>query len=122
MSLYDAPKQPKDKLLVLLHSEARIKTPPVSRNARLKIGYYLRQLQQGDSLSLPLSRPMPSIGKRCHELRINDDNVIWRIVYRVDEDAILAVHVFKKKTQKTPQKILELCQRRLAKYDAYSVG
>jgi hypothetical protein len=55
-----------------LHGEVR--TPPLSGAARIEAGVLLRRLQRGVSLSLPQSRPMPSIGKRCHELRITDEN------------------------------------------------
>jgi phage-related protein len=44
---------------------------------------------------------MPSIGRRCHELRIDDDNVAWRIIYRTDADAIVIAEVFAKKTDRT---------------------
>ena len=91
-----------EKPLVWLHGE--IKTPPMSQHARIETGYLLRRLQKGDLLSLPWSRPMPSVGARCHELRITDDNSIWRILYRIDNDAILILEVFKKKTQRTPKK------------------
>ena len=60
---------------------------------------------------------MPSIGPRCHELRINDADVTWRVVYRIDEDAIVIVEIFEKKTQATPPRIIELCKRRLREYD-----
>lgn len=49
-----------DKPLIWLHGE--IKTPPFSQEARLEAGFLLRQLQKGELLSLPHSRPMPSIG------------------------------------------------------------
>jgi phage-related protein len=78
----------------------------------------LRLLQDGEALSLPHSRPMPVIGKRCHELRITDENKIWRIVYRTDEDAILILDVFPKTTQKTPQQVIKNCQRRISEYDS----
>ena len=52
---------------------------------------------------MPHSRPMPNIGPRCHELRINDEKKRWRIVYRIDDDAIVVLDVFEKKTQKTPR-------------------
>lgn len=61
---------------------------------------------------------MPSIGLRCHELRINDSQGTWRIVYRIDEDAIIILEVFQKKTNQTPKKVVETCQRRLKLYDA----
>ncbi len=67
-------------------------------------------------MSLPQSRPMPSVGVRCHELRITDENRIWRIVYRVDTDAVVILEVFKKKTQKTPQEVIDTCRRRLRQY------
>jgi len=63
---------PGDKPLVWLHGEVR--TPPFSKAARLEAGLLLRSLQRGENLSLPQSRPMPSIGPRCHELRIIDEN------------------------------------------------
>ena len=77
----------KSKPLVWLHGE--VKTPPLSQAARIETGYLLRSLQEGENLSLPHSRPMPSIGARCHQLRISDRNSTWRIVYRVDPDAIV---------------------------------
>jgi phage-related protein len=104
-----------DKPLVWLHGE--VKTPPFSQNARLEAGFLLRKLQQGERLSLPQSRPMPSIGSRCHELRIIDEKVTWRIIYRLDPDAIVIVEVFSKKTQRTPKSIIKTCKRRLAAYD-----
>ena len=32
----------------------------------------LARLERGQTLSMPLSRPMPSIGKGVHELRLRD--------------------------------------------------
>jgi phage-related protein len=65
---------------------------------------------------------MPSIGRRCHELRIQDEDVTWRIVYRIDVDAIVIADVFKKKTQATPQHVIEACQQRLREYDKLARG
>lgn len=104
-----------DKPLVWLHGE--IKTPPMSVLARLEAGHLLRRLQRGEHLWMPESRPMPSIGPRCHELRINDTDVTWRIFYRIDRDAIVILEVLKKKTPTTPRAVLQACQRRLAEYD-----
>ena len=56
----------------------RSETPPFSTAARLEAGLLLRQLQQGQRLSLPHSRPLPALGARCHELRIQDAQVTWR--------------------------------------------
>jgi len=101
--------------LVWLHGEVR--TPPFSQEARLEAGFLLRQLQHGVRLSMPHSRPMPTIGRRCHELRINDAHSTWRIVYRTDTDAIVILEVFEKKTNTTPKQIIETCKNRIRRYD-----
>ena len=103
-----------DKTLVWLKGEVR--TPPFSAAARLEAGVLLRQLQQGVPLSLPHSRPMPSIGARCHELRIPDEAVTWRVIYRIEPDAILILEVFAKKTRTTPDEVLKTCKQRLSQY------
>ena len=105
----------KAKPLVWFHGE--VKTPPFSREARIEAGFLLRRLQDGETLSLPHSRPMPSIGIRCHELRINDRNATWRVVYRIDPDAIVILEVFRKTTTRTPKPVIDICKRRLRMYD-----
>jgi phage-related protein len=107
---------PSDKPLVWLRGEVR--TPPFTTEARLEAGLLLRQLQRGVTLGLPHSRPMPGIGARCHELRIVDREATWRIVHRIDPDAIVILEVFSKKTRQTPQHVIEACRRRLRQYDA----
>ena len=107
---------PTHKPLAILHGV--IKTPPMSQRARIEAGYLLRLLQRGDPVGMPHSRPMPVIGVRCHELRIIDANKIWRIIYRVDRDAVVIADVFEKKTQKTPKRVIDACKRRLRDYDA----
>ena len=104
-----------NKPLVWLHGE--IKTPPLSQAARIEAGFLLRQLQQGENVGMPQSRPMPSIGEGCHELRIRDREQNWRIIYRIDPHAILILEVFSKKSQKTPKSIIDVCKKRLSKYD-----
>tara|TARA_R110002072_G_C7730456_1_gene515698 strand:- start:304 stop:642 length:339 start_codon:yes stop_codon:yes gene_type:complete len=106
---------PNDKPLVWLHGEVR--SPPFSKLARLEAGFLLRKLQKGESIAMPHSRTMPGIEKNCHELRIVDSDVTWRLVYRIDFDAIVIAEVFEKKTTKTPKHILELCKSRLKGYD-----
>jgi phage-related protein len=101
---------------VWLHGEVR--TPPLTAAARLEAGVLLRRLQQGESLGLPQSRPMPAIGRHCHELRIVDADATWRIVYRIDADAIIVLEVFAKKTRVTPTSVIDACKRRLRTYDA----
>ena len=105
-----------DKPLAWLHGQ--IRTPPFGSAARLEAGLLLRRLQQGETLGMPHSRPMPSVGARCHELRINDTDKTWRILCRIDPDAIVILEVFAKKTGKTPLKVIETCRQRLRHYDS----
>src|SRR6266849_7525882 len=104
----------RDKPLAWLHGE--VKTPPFSKSARIEAGYLLRELQRGKALSMPHSRPMPAIGAGCHEQSVVDEGVAWRIVYRVDPDAIVIAEVFAKKTPKTAA-VLDACRTRLKEYD-----
>jgi len=110
----------RDKPLAWFHGE--IKTPPFSKEARIQVGVSLRRLQRGESLSLPHSRAMPSIGRGCHELRITDRGREWRVVYRIDDDAIVICDVFAKKTRATPREVVSRCQRRLEAYDRAAGG
>lgn len=106
---------PGGRPLVWLHGE--IKTPPFSQAARIEAGYLLRLLQKGQALGLPQSRPMPVVGPRCHELRVRDAKADWRIVYRIDADAVVILEVFSKKTRATPKTVIDACTRRLREYD-----
>ncbi len=105
-----------DNPIVWLHGE--VKTPPFSARARFEAGVMLRALQRGKGLPMPHSRPMPVVGARCHELRIPDVGATWRIVYRLDPDAVVIIDVFSKKAAAAPKAILDTCRRRLRAYDA----
>jgi len=59
---------------------------------------------------------MPTIGARCHELRIVDETVTWRIIYRMDPDAIVLLEVFEKKTKETPRRVIDVCRERIGNY------
>lgn len=111
---------PTDKPLIWLRGE--VKTPPFSATARLEAGWLLRRLQAGEMLGMPHSRPMPSIGQHCHELRVVDAGKTWRIVYRIDAEAVVIADVFQKTTARTPTRVIADCRRRLRLYDATSRG
>lgn len=104
-----------DKPLLWLRGE--VKTPPFSQAARLEAGFLLRQLQQGAMLGMPHACSMPTIGPACHELRIKDRDVDWRILYGIDTDAIVIGEVFQKTTPRPPQAVITACKRRFRQYD-----
>ena len=105
---------PRDKPLAWLRGE--IKTPPFGSDARVEAGFLLRRRQRGESLSLPQSRPMPTVGAGCHELRMVDAKMTWRIIHYIAPDAIVILDVFQKQTERTPKTILEACRRRLREF------
>jgi phage-related protein len=61
---------------------------------------------------------MPGIGAKCHELRVRDENRLWRVIYRIDTDAIVIVEVFSKTTRATSNHDIDNCKARLKSYDA----
>jgi phage-related protein len=76
------------------------------------------------TLSMPESRPMPSVGAGCHELRVEDAETrrSWRLIYRIDADAIVALEWFNKTTRRTPHAVITRCQQRLRTYDDAKQG
>jgi phage-related protein len=67
---------------------------------------------------MPHSRPTESIGSRCHELWIVDQQASWRIIYRIDPDAIIILEVFEKQSRQTPKAVMDACKKQLQNYDS----
>lgn len=105
----------KSKSLRWVHGD--IKSPPLSVEVRRELGFLLREIQEGETLSLPHSRPMPVIGLGVHELRANDRAGIWRLIYQIREEGILVLDVFNKKTNQTPKQVIENCKKRIWEYE-----
>lgn len=83
-------------------------------DVRADLADALARLDAGDKLSMPLSRPMPSVGKGVHELRLKDSSGIYRVIYVfVGGGEIWLLHGFKKKSQQTPSLNIEVAQKRL---------
>lgn len=109
-----------EKPLAWLHGE--IKTPPFSREVRIEAGFLLGRLQRGELLAMPESRPMPFVGTGCHELRLKDGAIDWRVIYAVRKDAVVVLDVFRKTSRRTPQHVLANCRGRLNAYDRDAGG
>ena len=72
------------------------------------------RLVEGQMLSMPLSRPMPSIGRGVHELRFRDRAGIYRVIYWLAGGGTMyAIHAFTKKTRETPWQNIEIARKRL---------
>ena len=98
----------------VFHPKARddIKAFPI--DVRRGLGKLIFDLQKGEKLSMPLSRPMSSVAVGVEELRIKDRSGSYRIFYYTRwADSVLIFHAFKKKTQKTPSHEIALARKRL---------
>lgn len=108
--------EPKRRPLVWLHGE--VKTPPFTPEGRQEAGMLLRLLQEGERLGMPQAEPLPGVGPRCGSLRVRDAECNWRIIYRLDTDAVLVLEVYPKKTRKIPDEVIDRCRQRLKRYEA----
>lgn len=71
-------------------------------------------LESGQKLTMPLCRPMPSIGLGVYELRFSDRHGNYRVIYFIKKsDDIWLLHAFQKKTQQTPKQNIDLAKQRL---------
>ena len=77
--------------------DGEIKTPPFTSEGRQEAGMLLRLLQEGERLEMPQAEALANVGPRCGALRIRDAAHNWRIVYRIDSDAILVLEVYPKR-------------------------
>jgi phage-related protein len=98
----------------VFHPAARAAIRLFPAEIRKELGKAIYDLQLGESLSLPLSRPMSSVASGVSELRLRDRSGIYRVFCYVQSRlGILIFHAFVKKTQKTPQHELQVARRRL---------
>src|SRR5882757_8041628 len=110
------PDKPSRKPWVWLHGE--IKTPPFTSEGRQEAGMLLRLLQEGERLEMPQAEPLANVGPRCGALRVRDSERNWRIMYRIDTDAVLVLEVYPKKTRRIPDEVIDRCRERIKRYEA----
>ncbi len=100
--------------LAVIHPKARATIQEFPEEVRRELGKAIFDLQKGEKLTMPLSRPMPSVETGVEELRLKDRSGIYRVFYFTRmEDRILIFHAFVKKTQKAPNDEIRLGQKRL---------
>ena len=89
----------------------RLRDFPV--DARHDAGYQLDKVQRG--LQPDDFKPMPTIGKGVEEIRIRDDSGIYRVIYTARLlDAVIVLHAFQKKTQRTSRRDIEIAKARFS--------
>lgn len=100
--------------MVVILTACRREILQLPDNIRSDLADALARLDEGQTLSMPLSRPLPSIGRGVHELRLKDRSGAYRVVYAIVKGGhVHVVHAFKKTTQATPRKHIELVRKRL---------
>ena len=98
----------------IFHTAARAAIRSFPEDVRQELGKALYDLQKGELLNMPLSRPMPSIAPGAAELRIRDCSGIYRAFYYTRSTrGILVFHAFVKKTQAAPTRELDLGRKHL---------
>jgi phage-related protein len=96
------------------HPKARDAIREFPEDVRRDFGKLIFDLQKGQKLSMPLSRPMASVAPGVEELRVRDRSGAYRVFYYIRlVDSILIFHAFVKKTQKTPTEEIALALKRL---------
>jgi phage-related protein len=87
--------------------------PPV---ARQRAGYQLELIQEGEE---PADwKPMESVGKGVREIRIKCKDGAFRVFYVVKRsDGIYVLHAFRKTTEKTEKRDIDLAEIRYKSLD-----
>lgn len=100
--------------MIISLSQCRKEILDFPEDVRGEMADALARLDEGQILSMPLSRPMPSVGKGVHKSRFRDGTGIYRVIYvLVGGDSIYLIHAFIKKTSQTPQLNIDLAKKRL---------
>ncbi|WP_191490233.1 type II toxin-antitoxin system RelE/ParE family toxin [Pseudomonas sp. FEN] len=107
---------PRHKDVVFVGSSLRdIKTFPL--DARRAVGFQLDLLQQGEA---PCNwKPMRTVGRGVYEIRVSEESGAFRVFYVASRaDALYVLHAFRKATQKTHTRDIELARARLQEIGA----
>jgi len=100
--------------VVVIVRACRNEVGDLPKSVREDLADLLARLDEGHSLSMPISRPMPSIGSGVHELRLRARSGAYRVVYAlVQAGTVHVLHAFKKTSQATPKRNLQLARARL---------
>jgi phage-related protein len=99
---------------VFFHPAAHAEIQAMSRTVRKQFGGLLGEMQKGHALRMPHSRPMSIVALGVEELRVKDESGQYRaFVVRKTPRGIAVLHIFNKKSRKTPRGAIELARRRL---------
>jgi phage-related protein len=101
------------KIVFLGDSLQRLRDFPTL--ARAQAGHQLNEVQEGRD---PDDwKPMGTVGPGVREIRIRDEAGAFRVIYLATlRDAVLVLHAFQKKSQRTAQRDIDLAAARLREW------
>lgn len=82
------------------------------KEAKMEAGYQLDNVQRGNP---PDDwKPMKSVGLGVREIRIEESDRAWRVMYvHKIEDTVHVLHCFQKSSQKTERSDIDIAKKRL---------
>ena len=99
-------------IVILTQARKELKTAP--REVLSDAFALFDRLASGAKFSMPVSRPLSSIAKGLHELRLPYADGTYRIFYIIRQgDSIYILHSLKKKTQQLNKKTKQLILSRI---------
>jgi phage-related protein len=100
------------ELIVLKQAQKELKSAP--KDIIADVFALFDELMAGARLGMPISRPLPSIGKGLHELRLSGKAGEYRVFYVIKvEDAIYVLHATDKKKQEIDRRTVDLLKTRM---------
>jgi phage-related protein len=85
----------------VFHLKAQVAIRGFPEDVRRELGKAIFDLQKGEKISMPLSRPMPSVATGVEELRVKNRSGAYRIFYYLRlADSVLIFHAFVRKHRK----------------------
>ena len=100
------------EIVVLKQAEKELKDGP--KELMQDIYSLFDELSQGKPLGMPISRPLPSIVRGLHELRLSGKAGEFRVFYFIKiGDAIYIIHAASKKKQAIDKRTIDLLKTRV---------
>lgn len=100
------------EIVVLRQAEKELKDGP--KELMQDIYSLFDELSQGKTLGMPISRPLPSIVRGLHELRLSGKGGEFRVFYFIKiGDAIYIIHAASKKKQAIDKRTIDLLKTRV---------
>jgi phage-related protein len=98
----------------IFHADAKEAIRAFPASVKKSLGKAIWELQKGERLGMPLSKPMRSVGPGVEELRVKDESGAFRAFYYARSSrGILIFHAFGKKSRATPASEIRLGRKRL---------